>query len=384
VIDRTELFNRIQAALKRSRVVALIGPRQSGKSTLARQFLTPDSPAYFDLEDPVSLQRLDAPKTALAPLHDLVVIDEIQRKPELFPILRVLVDRTPLPAKFLILGSATRDLLRQLSESLAGRIEVIEISGFSLQEVGASTLNKHWVRGGFPLSFLAESEEDSAIWRKQFIQTFLERDIPSLGFRVTSATLFRFWRMLAHYHGQIWNSSEIAASMGVDHKRVRRYLDMLTGSFMVRQLQPWHENIGKRQVKSPKIYFRDSGIFHSLLGINAESDLLVNPKLGASWEGYAIEQVLRYYQPDEQYFWAVHSGAELDLFIFKNGKRIGIECKRLDAPKLTSSMKTALRDLKLDELIVLYPGEQSYVLGEGVKVVPVVEIARKIGNLGHR
>jgi predicted AAA+ superfamily ATPase len=375
MIDRHELHRLIENALRRSRVVALIGPRQSGKTTLAHTFLSPDSPAYFDLEDPVSVQRLAEPKTELSSLKGLVVIDEVQRTPELFPVLRVLADRKPLPARFLILGSASPELLRQSSESLAGRIEIIEIAGFSLAEVGAASLQTHWIRGGFPLSFLAESDADSAVWRKQFVQTFLERDLPGFGFRTPPATMFRFWRMLAHYHGQTWNAAEIGSAMGADAKTVRHYLDILTSLFMIRQLQPWHENLGKRQVKSPKIYFRDSGIFHHVLGANSEADVLSHPKSGVSWEGYAIEQAIQYHQPDEAYFWAIHSGAELDLLLFKDGKRIGIECKRQDAPKLTPSMKTAFTALKLNELTVLYPGAQSYSLAPGIKVNPLASLA---------
>lgn len=376
MIERVALRNSIREGLRRSRVVALIGPRQSGKTTLAHEFLSPDSPNYFDLEDPLSLQRLTEPKTELAPLKDLVVIDEVQRKPDLFPLLRVLADRKPLPSKFLILGSASPEMLRQSAESLAGRIETIEIGGFSLQEVGAEALRKHWIRGGYPLSFLADSEADSSAWRREFIRTFLDRDLPSFGVTIPAATMFRFWSMLAHYHGQIWNASEIGSSMEMDHKAVRRYLDILTSLFMLRQLHPWHENLAKRQVKSPKLYFRDSGIFHQILGVATEADLLRHPKIGASWEGYAIEQAIRHYGPDESYFWATHGGAELDLLLFKAGQRIGVECKRQDAPKLTPSMKTALQDLHLDELVVFYPGNQSYRLAENVRVEPLVSLSK--------
>jgi predicted AAA+ superfamily ATPase len=383
MIERAEVTHLIKTALKRSRVVALIGPRQSGKTTLAHEFLSPDSPAYFDLEDPVSLQRLAEPKTELAPLTGTIVIDEVQRRPDLFPVLRVLADRKSQPAKFLILGSASPELLRQSSESLAGRIEIIEIGGFTLPEVGAASLRRHWMRGGFPLSFLAKSNADSATWRKQFIQTFLERDLPGFGFRISSQAFLRFWRMLAHYHGQIWNASEIGASMSLDHKTVRSYLDILTGLFMIRQLQPWHENLGKRQVKSPKIYFRDSGIFHSIIGANTEADVLQHPKSGASWEGYAIEQAIRSVEPDEVYYWATYSGAELDLLMIKDGKKLGFECKRQDAPKLTPSMKTAVKDLKLDSLTVLYPGTQSYTLAENIHVTPLASLASDgFGNQG--
>lgn len=371
MIDRKVLDQAIQTGLRRSRVVALIGPRQSGKTTLARKFVPTDSLNYFDLEDPVSLLRLEEPMTALRDLNDLVVIDEIQRRPELFPILRVLVDRDPMPAKFLILGSASPDLISAASESLAGRLETISISGFSLSELGSEAVSKHWLRGGFPLSFLAENEEDSFAWRKNFVQTILERDLPQWGVRVPSATLLRFWMMLAHYHGQVWNASEPAQAMGVSQTTVRNYLDILQGVFMVRALQPWFENLGKRQVKSPKIYFRDSGILHYLLGIHTELDLHTHPKSGASWEGYVIEEVIKSQDPDEVYFWATHGGAELDLLVFKDGKRLGVECKRMDAPRLTPSMHNAMKDLNLDRLVVFYPGNRTYPLAEQVTVLPL-------------
>ena len=375
MIERERVKFAVSEALRRSRVVALVGPRQCGKTTLAHDFLSPSSSGYFDLEDPVSLQRLTEPKTELASLSDLVVIDEVQRRPDLFPILRVLADRRPLPAKFLILGSASPELLKQSSESLAGRIEVIEMTGFALPEVGSAAMDRHWLRGGFPLSFLAESESDSTIWRKRFVQTFLERDLPSFGFGIPAATMLRFWMMLAHYHGQIWNASEMAAAMGIDHKTTNRYLDILTGLFMLRRLQPWHENLGKRQVKSPKIYFRDSGIFHQLLGIGSEASLRTHPKIGASWEGYAVEEAIRHFDPDQAYFWATHSGAELDLLLFKDGRRIGIECKRQDAPKMTPSLRIAMEDLKLDELRILYPGDRSYRMADGISVEPLASLA---------
>lgn len=371
MIDRTAIEQAIQTGLRRSRVVALIGPRQSGKTTLARKFVPTDSLNYFDLEDPVSLLRLEEPMTALRDLKDLVVIDEIQRRPELFPILRVLVDRDSMPAKFLILGSASPDLINAASESLAGRLETISISGFSLSELGPDAVSTHWLRGGFPLSFLAENEEDSFAWRKNFVQTILERDLPQWGVRVPSATLLRFWMMLAHYHGQIWNASEPAQALGVSQTTVRNYLDILQGVFMVRALQPWFENLGKRQVKSPKIYFRDSGILHYLLGIHTELDLHTHPKSGASWEGYVIEEVIKSQEPDEVYFWATHGGAELDLLVFKDGKRFGVECKRMDAPRLTPSMRNAMNDLNLDRLVVFYPGNRTYPLAEQVTVLPL-------------
>ena len=351
--------------------MALVGPRQAGKTTLARQFLAPDAAGYFDLEDPVSLARLEQPMTALGELRGTVVIDEIQRAAGLFPVLRVLADRGDGVAKFLILGSASPALLQKSSESLAGRLEVVELSGFSMAEVGADHLRVLWLRGGFPLSYLAGSEEDSFAWRKNFIRTFAEHDLAAFGAGIASAAMLRFWTMLAHYHGQAWNAAEVAGSLGVSANTVRRYLDLLTGTFMVRQLQPWHENLGKRQVRAPKIYFRDSGLFHALLGIRTEADALTHPKLGASWEGYAIEQAIQHHQPDEVYFWGTHNGAELDLLMFKSGRRFGIECKRADAPRLTPSMHIAMRDLKLDSLTVLYPGSKSYALAENIHVQPL-------------
>ncbi len=371
MIQRPSAIEAIRTALDRSRVVALLGPRQCGKTTLARQFMPPDSPKYFDLEDPLSLARLDEAMTALRGLTGLVVIDEVQRRPELFPILRVLADREPLPARFLILGSATPALLRQSSESLAGRLETVCIGGLTIGDVGPAIHEQHWLRGGFPLSFLAASDTDSMAWRKNFIQTFLERDIPQLGIGISAPMLFRFWTMLAHYHGQVWNAAEPARSLGVNESTVRRYLDLLEAVFMVRQLRPWHENLKKRQVKSPKIYFRDSGLLHQLLGIRVPGDLLSHPKCGASWEGYVIEALLTCAQPDGAYFWATHAGAEIDLLLFKDGRRTGIEIKRTDAPRLTHSMRTALTDLRLDRLLVVYPGERRYSLAENVEVIPL-------------
>jgi predicted AAA+ superfamily ATPase len=375
MIQRNGVKTKIDTALRRSRVTALLGPRQCGKTTLAREFVPADSVNYFDLEDPESLARLDQPKLALESLTGLVVIDEIQRKPELFPLLRVLADRQPNPAKFLVLGSAAPELLRQSSESLAGRIETLELTGFDLSEVGAAAMPRHWLRGGFPLSYLAENDQDSSVWRSRFVSTFLERDLPASGMGISPVAMMRFWTMLAHYHGQTWNASEIAGAMGVSATTTRRYVDLLTYTFMIRQLQPWHENLGKRQVKAPKIYFRDSGLFHTLTHIKSETDLFTHPKIGASWEGYAIEETLRHYQPDQEYFWATHNGAELDLLLFKDGKRIGVECKRRDAPKLTASMKIAMDDLKLDELLVIYPGRKAYPLGESIRVLPLEALA---------
>jgi predicted AAA+ superfamily ATPase len=374
-IERTAVTQEIQTALNRSRVVALVGPRQSGKTTLARHLVSPDSINYFDLEDPISLARLDQPMTALQNLEGIVVIDEVQHRPDLFPILRVLADRTPLPARFLVLGSASPILLRQSSESLAGRMEIITLSGLSLAEVGADAQNVHWQRGGFPPSFLAESESDSVAWRKNFIQLLLERDLPQLGISTPAPLLRRFWTMLAHYHGQTWNAAEPARSLSISESSSRRYLDLLQQVFMVRQLQPWYANLQKRQVKSPKLYFRDSGLLHYLLGIQSERDLLTHPKSGASWEGYVIEEAIKAVQPDEVYFWATHGGAELDLLLFKHGRQAGVECKRVDAPRLTPSLRIAQTDLQLDQIVVIYPGDKPYPLADGITAVPLKTVA---------
>jgi predicted AAA+ superfamily ATPase len=375
MIDRATDAERIRTSLRRSRVVALLGPRQSGKTTLARQFVSASSLNYFDLGDPSSLGRLAEPDTALRPLKGLVVIDEIQRRPDLFPLLRVLADRRPLPARFLILGSAAPDLLKQSSESLAGRLETVPLEGLRLADLGARSQSRHWLRGGFPLAFTARTEADSLAWRREFLQTFLERDLPQLGVTIPSIALHRFWSMVAHSHGQIWNAAELGRALAINESTVRRYLDLMSGVFMVRQLPPWFENLGKRQVKSPKVYVRDSGLLHALLGVSNARDLEHHPKVGASWEGYAVEEVLKAMRPDEAYFWATHQGAELDLLLFKRGRRIGIECKRADAPAMTRSMHIAMEDLKLDELLVVYPGERRYPLSRGVDVVPLVELA---------
>ncbi len=376
MINRKADLLSVRAALRRSRVVALLGARQCGKTTLARQFVPSDSLNYFDLEDPRSVARLTEPDIALRPLKKLVVIDEIQRRPDLFPVLRVLADRTPLPARFLILGSASTNLLRQSSETLAGRLETVPLEGFRLSDLGAAAQTRHWLRGGFPLAYTPRRESDSVSWRRQFLQTFLERDIPQLGIEIPAVALRRFWNMVAHYHGQIWNAAELARALAVNESTVRRYLDLMAGVFMLRQLPPWFENLGKRQVKSPKVYVRDSGLLHSLLGISDRRDLEYHPKVGASWEGYAVEEVLKSFRPDEAYYWATYNGAELDLLLFKNGRRIGIECKRADAPTLTPSMRTALADLKLDHLYVLYPGDKAYSLGKKVEVVPLAKFVK--------
>jgi hypothetical protein len=374
MIQRPTWLAAIRTALSRSRIVLLIGPRQCGKTTLAREFLPEDAVGYFDLEDPVSLARLTEPMTALGSLAGLVVIDEVQRRPDLFPVLRVLADRKGRDPRFLILGSASGDLLRQSSESLAGRMETLTLNGFSLGELGSSAPERHWLRGGFPLSYLAASDADSAAWRKDFIQTLLERDFPQWGVRTPSAALWRFWTMLAHYHGQTWNAAEPARAMGVSESTTRRYLDLLTDAFMVRQLQPWHANLRKRQVKAPKIYVRDSGVLHQLLGIHTDRDLLTHPKCGASWEGYVIEEVLAAVRPDEAYFWATYQGAEIDLVLRKDERMYGVECKRTDTPHLTPSTRIALADLGLEAIAVVYPGTKRFSIAPAVEAIPLREV----------
>jgi hypothetical protein len=352
-----------------------LGPRQSGKTTLARQIAAtvpgfPEGQNYFDLEDPAHLERLENPRLALSGLRGLVVIDEIQRRPDLFPILRVLADRPETPAQFLILGSASRDLIRQGSETLAGRIGFVAVTPFTLSEVGGANAEQLWLRGGFPISYLAASDADSAQWREFYIRTFLERDIPALGIQIPALALRRFWLMLVHCHGQVFNASDVGRSLTVADTTVRRYLDILTGTFMVRRLPPWFENIGKRQVKTPKIYFRDSGLLHRLAGINDAGALHTWPKLGASWEGFALEEIIRLADASEEeaYFWSVHSQGELDLMILKDGKRLGFEFKFADSPRLTSAGRMALELLKLDQLTLICPGDAAYKVEDKVRV----------------
>jgi len=374
-VQRTALQNRAQLLLRTFKIVALLSPRQSGKTTLARQITAtiPDFPAernYFDLEDPAHLDRLENPKLALEGLHGLVVIDEIQRRPELFPVLRVLADRPGPPARFLILGSASRDLIRQGSETLAGRIGFVAVTPFTLGEVGVAEVEKLWLRGGFPLSFLAASDADSAQWREFYIRTFLERDIPALGIQIPPMVLRRFWMMLAHYHGQVLNASDMGRSLNVADTTVKRYLDVLAGTFMVRRLAPWFENIGKRQVKTPKIYFRDSGLLHRLAGVNDAGQLHTWPRLGASWEGFALEEIIRRADAaeEEAYFWGVHSQGELDLMLVKDGQRLGFEFKFSDSPRLTPACRMALDCLKLDQLTLVCPGDAAHELEAKVRV----------------
>ena len=381
MIRRHSIMAELKNALTRSRVVVLTGPRQCGKTTLARELLEEDSVNYFDLEDPANLARLDEPMTALRPLKGLVVIDEIQRRPDLFPVLRVLSDRRGTPARFLILGSASGNLMRQTSESLAGRMERIVIGGFSLAEASFESEHRLWLRGGLPPSFLAESDVNSITWRKNFIQTLLERDFPQWGVRVTATALQRFWTMVAHYHGQIWNSAEPARALGVSESTTRRYLDLLTDAFMIHQLQPYHANLKKRQVKSPKVYVRDSGLLHQLLGIDSMKNLFSHPKVGASWEGFVIEQLLKTEAHDELFFWATHQGAEIDLIIRRGDVLYGVECKRTDAPRMTPSIRIALDDLNLKHVFVIYPGIQRFSLASQVEVVPLQAISKGVSLL---
>lgn len=378
MLNRPLLEISIKKALACSRGVILIGPRQSGKSTLAQKFLDRQSPNYFDLEYPPHAQRLSQAAHTLEHLSGLIVIDEVQLKPDLFPLLRVLMDRSDAPGQFLLLGSASPTLLRQAGESLLGRVETVEVGGFDVQEISADTAGysedatlKLWVRGGFPRSYLAVSDEDSMVWRSQTIANHVQVDMPQFGINIAAPAMLRFWTMLAHYHGQIWSAAPPAQSMGVSEPTIRRYLDTLTQTLMVRQLQPWHENLGKRQVKAPKIYFRDSGLLHALMGVQTLPALLTHPQCGASWEGFALEQLLRIAQPDQAYFWATHQGAELDLLLLKGSQRIGVEFKRADAPQVTRSMRIAIDNLKLDALYVVYPGLHRYALMPAIEVVPL-------------
>ncbi len=366
----------ISDALQHGRVVALLGPRQVGKTTLARLIESEGSANYFDLEDPATLAQMQTPKLVLERRSGIVVLDEVQRLPELFPLLRVLADRVPLPAKFLVLGSATPDLLRQSAESLAGRIEYIDIPTLNLQEVDPDNMAEHWVRGGYPLSYLAADDAHSLRWRRSHLRTVVERDLPQLGIGVPAATMMRFWGMLAHVHAQLWNSSDLARSMGVSDVTVRRYLDHLSGMFLVRQLQPYFVNLGKRLTRAPKVYIRDSGLLHALLSIQDFEQLERHAGVGASWEGYVIEELIKAHQPDEVYFYRTQHGAELDLLMKKNGRLHGFEVKRSDAPTKTASMRVALQDLGLERLVVVYPGQRAYHLAAEIEVLPLRDAIR--------
>jgi predicted AAA+ superfamily ATPase len=378
MLPRIALQEAVRLALGRSRGVVLVGPRQSGKSTLAQWFVPRDAPNYFDLEYPPHAQRLEEPAQLLERMQGLVVIDEVQRQPALFPLLRVLMDRSDAAGQYLLLGSASPNLARQAGESLLGRTETIAVGGFDLGEVTAGAgrdlpeiSDRLWLRGGFPRSWLASSDEDSFAWRHGAIAQHVQNDLPQFGLDVSTPGMLRFWTMLAHYHGQVWSAADPARSLGVSEPTIRRYLDILTQTMMVRQLQPWHENIGKRQVKSPKIYFRDTGLLHALLDVRTMTQLLTHPRAGASWEGFALEQVLRIAKPHQAFFWATHQGAELDLLMLRGSRRIGVEFKRADAPRVTPSMRIAIEDLKLDALYVVHPGAHRYALADGIEAVPL-------------
>lgn len=374
MIPRPLYSEAVSRALLRSPVTALLGPRQCGKTTLARLIGQEQEGHYFDLESPIDRQRLQNPELALGSLSGLVIIDEIQIVPELFGILRVLADRSKQSARFLVLGSASPHIIKRISETLAGRIEFVDLSGFNLAEIAPQERDRLWLRGGFPRSFLADSEADSIAWREGFIRTFLERDIPQLGITIPATAMRRFWIMLSHLHGQTWNASDLGRSMGLSDKTVRHYLDILTGTYMVRQLQPWHENLKKRQIKSPKVYLRDTGLLHSLLNITGRGDLWAHPRLGASWKGFCLEQVVAALNTQEVYFWATQGGAELDLLFFSGGRRFGVEFKFNEAPKVTKSMLSALADLSLAHLWVVYPGAVRYAAHEKITMLPLAEI----------
>ncbi len=373
MIKRKQEISTLQKLLKRHPVVGIVGARQVGKTTLARALVKTikKSITYFDLENQEDLARLSDPMLGLKELKGLVVIDEIQRHSDLFPVLRVLVDRSRPLSRFLILGSASPDLLQQSSETLAGRIIYHQLNGFTMDEVGPPNHNRLWLRGGFPRSYLARSNAASDEWRRGFIRTFLERDLPQLGINIRATTLNRFWRMLAHYHGQTWNASEFARSFGVADTTVRNYLDLMTSALVIRQLPPWHENISKRQVKAPKVYIADSGLFHSLLNLPNLHDLEGHPKMGASWEGFVIQQIVRQIgaRSDECYFWATHTGAELDLFVIRGRQRLGFEIKRTSAPRITPSMRNALADLKLQHLDVIHAGDVTFQMDARIRAV---------------
>lgn len=381
-LERPEHCRQIERLLKERPVVAILGARQVGKTTLAGLVVKRRGgrSTFFDLEDPRDLARLDEPTLALDPLRGLVVLDEIQNRPGLFPVLRVLVDRPGTPARFLVLGSASPDLLRQGSESLAGRIGFHEVGGFDLEEVGPANLSRLWFRGGFPRSYLGRSHRESEDWRRDFVRTFLERDLPRLGISIPPTTLARFWTMLAHYHAQVWNASELARSFGVSHMTVQKYLDLLCGMFMVRALRPWAENVGKRAVKSAKIYLSDSGLLHTLLGLDSPQSVEAHPKVGASWEGFILEQVIRRLRTrrEECYFWATHAGAELDLLIVRGKRRLGFEFKRTDAPRVTRSMMSALESLRLDRLYVLHAGRHTFNLGKKIRAIAAGDLLEEL------
>lgn len=381
MIRRVRLESEIRVALARAPIVSILGPRQSGKTTLARAIALRRSATFFDLESPPDIARLQSPMLALEPRRGLVVIDEIQRLPVLFEVLRVLVDRPKIRTKFLILGSADPRLVRGVSESLAGRVAHIDIAGFDLDEVGTQRHERLWLRGGLPRSFLARSSASSIAWRRDYVRDFLQRDLAELGVTIPAATLSRFWNMVAHFHGGIWNAAEFARSLGASENTARHYLDLLSGGWVVRQLPSWFENLGKRQIKSPKVYVQDSGLLHALLDLDTHDRLMGHPKAGASWEGFVIEQVLRLLRAREAYFWGTHQGAELDLLVMRATRRYGFEVKLTDSPAITKSMRIAMRDLGLATLFVVHSGKESYPLDRSIEALCIGDLPARLARL---
>ena len=374
MVPRIRALQRVDEAFGVHPVAALLGPRQCGKTTLARILVERDGGAFFDLESPVDRQRLAAPLTALERLRGLVVLDEIQRRPDLFELLRVLVDRVDNPARFLVLGSASPGLVRDVSETLAGRVGFVDLGGLSLAEVGAEHRDRLWSRGGFPRSFLAVDDRASFAWREAFVRTFLERDLPQLGISIPAEALRRFWTMVAHAHGQVWNATSLGRSLGASDHTVRRYLDVLAGAYVVRVLPPWFENLKKRQVKAPKVFVRDTGLLHVLLQLPDFDALTGHPKAGQSWEGFAIEQILDRLETRDAYFWGTHAGAEIDLFVIHRGRRLGFEIKLADAPRVSRSMRTAIEDLRLERMFVVIPSGPTYEIEEGITVAALADV----------
>lgn len=381
MIARSAAAARLKTALEENPVCALLGPRQCGKSTLAREFSDGREVRWFDLEDSGDRAALRQPELALSPLRGLVVIDEVQREPGLFASLRPLADRRGAPARFLVLGGAAPTIVRGVSESLAGRVGFVDLGGLNLAEVGPKARDALWLRGGFPRSFLATTAPASARWRSDFLRTFLEQDLPQLGVRTAAETLRRFWTMIAHFHGQVWNGAEFARALSASEPTARHYLDLLCGTYMVRRLQPWHTNLGKRELKAPKIYVRDSGLLHSLLGITDRDSLLSHPKLGASWEGFALEQILAACGAEDTYYWATHNGAELDLVLFRRGKAWGVEFKVGDGPTMTKSLQIALGDLKLERAWIVHAGTKTYPVNERVDALPLHKLRELVDTI---
>ncbi|WP_159621693.1 ATP-binding protein [Ruania rhizosphaerae] len=374
MLRRHQAERELSDALRRSPVVLLVGARQVGKTTLARRVVPAGDPNYFDLEDPIDLARLDEPMLALRELRGTVVIDEVQRRPDLFPVLRVLADRDDHPARFLVLGSASPGALRQSSESLAGRVEVVELRGLGPAD-RAHEIDRVWVRGGYPRSLLAGSDTDSLRWRESYVRALASHDLADFGLSLPAATIERFLGLVAHQQGNLWNAASIARALDMGETTARRYLDGLQDAMLIRVLLPWHANLGKRLVRSPKVYFRDTGILHALWGgVPDRAALLRHIGVGSSWETFVIEEILRRAPGYRPYFWRTSNGAELDLLLEGHGKRLGFEIKRADAPRATVSMRSALADLDLDRLSVVYPGERRYAIAEGLAAVPLTEI----------